>query len=270
MGAVTLITGCSSGIGRATALHMASKGYDVIATMRDPTKSGDSLAAEARASGAELSIMPLDVTDRTSVDACVGEVLRTKAHIDVLVNNAGFVELSVVEKTSEALARDTFETNFFGALWMIQAVLPGMRERRSGTIVNVSSVAGRVAVLGQSMYCASKAALESLSEVLAIEVREFGIRVVIIEPGMFKTEMVLRAARTQVDAQSPYAKTERRLAAIYTNGAPNAADPATVGEAIERAVSAETTTLRHPVGDAGMIASRKALSDEQWIELSAR
>ena len=81
--------------------------------------------------------MPLDVTDRTSIDACVGEVLKTKGHIDVLVNNAGIVELSVVETTSEALARDTFEANFFGALWMMQAVLPGMRERRGGTIVNV-------------------------------------------------------------------------------------------------------------------------------------
>ena len=270
MGDVTLITGCSTGIGRSTALHMARKGYDVIATMRDPKKSGDSLAAEARATGAELRVMPLDVTDRTSVDLCVGEVLRTKGHIDVLVNNAGFVELSVVETTSEALARNTFETNFLGALWMIQAVLPGMRERRSGTIVNVSSVAGRVGVLGQSMYCASKAALESLSEILAIEVREFGIRVAIIEPGPFRTAMVGRAAVSQFDDQSPYARTERRIAAIYADVAATGADPMIAAEAIERAVSADATTLRHPVGDAGMIATRNALSDEQWIELSTR
>ena len=225
MGAVTLITGCSTGIGRATALCMARKGYDVIATMRNPNKTGDSLAAEARATGAELGVMPLDVTDRKSVDECIAEVVRDKGRIDVLVNNAGTVELSVVEKTSEALARDTFETNFFGALWMILAVLPGMRERRSGTIVNVSSVAGRVAVMGQSMYCASKFALESLSEVLAIEVREFGIRIVIIEPAMIKTEIVRRAAVTQVDEHSPYAWTERRLAAIYANAAATGADP---------------------------------------------
>ena len=271
MGAVTLITGCSTGIGRATALNMARKGYDVIATMRDPSKSGDSLAAEARATGAELGIMPLDVTHRASVDACIAEVLRDKGRIDVLVNNAGTVGVSVVETTSEALARGTFETNFFGALWMMQAVLPEMRERRSGTIVNVSSVAGRVAVMGQSMYCASKFALESLSEVLAIEVREFGIRIVIIEPGPFKTEMVGRAAVAQVDDQSPYARTERRLAATYANIAATGGDPATAAEAIERAVSAETATLRHVVGPgaARVIAFRNGLSDEQWIELSA-
>jgi NAD(P)-dependent dehydrogenase (short-subunit alcohol dehydrogenase family) len=249
---------------------MARKGYDFNANKSDPRKSGDALVAEARAAGAELRVMPLDVTDRSSIDACVGEVLKTKGQIDVLVNNAGIVELSVVETTSEALARDTFEANFFGALWMMQEVLPGMRERRAGSIVNVTSVAGRMAVPGQSMYCASKAALESLSEVLAIEVRQFGIRVVIIEPGPFKTDMIDRATRTKLDEHSPYAKTERRLAAIYENVAATGQDPATVGEAIERAVSAETTTLRHPVGDGGMIASRNALSDEQWIELSAR
>src|SRR4026209_267766 len=106
MRAVTLITGCSTGIGRATALHMAHKGYDVIATMRNPKTSGDSLAAEAKASGDELRIMQLAVTDRTSVDECIGAVLTEKGCIDVLVNNAGTAELGVVEKTSGALARD--------------------------------------------------------------------------------------------------------------------------------------------------------------------
>ena len=271
MGAVTLITGCSTGIGRATALHMAREGYDVIATMRNPDKSGDSLAAEAKAAGAELHVMPLDVTDRKSVDACTSEVLRAKGRIDVLVNNAGIGSLSVVEKTSEALARDTFETNFFGALWMMQAVLPGMRERRSGTIVNVTSVAGRFNVAGQSMYCASKFALESLSECLAIEVREFGIRIVIIEPGAFKTEIVARGALTQVDDDSPYATTERRLANRYKGAAANGGDPTILAVALERAVSADTTTLRHAVGiGAEMITARASLSDEQWIDLSSR
>lgn len=125
--------------------------------------------------------------------------------------------------------------------------------------------------MGQSMYCASKFALESLSEVLAIEVREFGIRIVIIEPGMFKTEMVGRAASTQVDDQSPYVRTERRLAAVYANGAATGADPMIAAEAIERAICAETTTLRHAVGigAARTIAVRNGLSDEQWIELSS-
>src|SRR5207237_3332245 len=121
--------------------------------------------------------------DGAAINRCVAEIEKAKGRIDVLVNNAGVGELSTVERSSEELVQATFETNFFGPLRLIQAVLPAMRERKNGTIVNVSSIAGRIAVPGQSMYSASKFALEALSEALAIEVRAFNIRVALIEPG---------------------------------------------------------------------------------------
>jgi NAD(P)-dependent dehydrogenase (short-subunit alcohol dehydrogenase family) len=270
MSKVTLITGTSTGIGRATALHMARSGYDVIATMRDPER-GEALRDAAKDAGGQLAIMKLDVTDGSSIKRCVADVVKEKGRIDVLVNNAGIGELWPVERNSEALARATFETNFFGPLWLIQAVLPGMRERRSGTIVNVSSVAGRIAVMGQAMYSASKFALEALSEALAVEVRAFNIRVAVIEPGIFRTEIVARAAQTKLDPNSPYAAIERRGAAVYAQGVETGGDPQAVAETIERAISTDEPSLRYRVGtDAdAFLSGRSRISDEDWLDFGA-
>src|SRR5205823_2017354 len=131
MSKVTLITGTSTGIGRATALHMARLGYDVIATMRDPTRSGEALRDAAKDAGVQLTVMALDVTDGAAIDRCVAAIEKAKGRIDVLVNNAGVGELWPVERSSEELVRATFETNFFGPLRLIQPLLPGMRERKS-------------------------------------------------------------------------------------------------------------------------------------------
>ena len=147
-----------------------------------------------------------------------------------------------------------------------------MRERQSGTIVNVSSIAGRIAVPGQSMYSASKFALEALSEALAIEVRAFNIRVALIEPGVFRTEMVTRAAQSNLDPDSPYAAIERRQATIYVQGlATTAGDPQTVAETIERAISTDEPKLRYTVGaDAEpFLQGRNRITDEQWVEFGA-
>ena len=269
---VTLITGTSTGIGRATALHMARMGYDVIATMRDPARSGDALWSAAQEAGVQLEVMPLDVTDPAAIDRCVADIQKSNGRIDVLVNNAGVGELWPVERSSEELVRSTFDTNFFGPLRLIQALLPGMRERKSGAIVNVSSIAGRIAVPGQSMYSASKFALEALSEALAIEVRAFNIRVALIEPGVFRTEMVTRAAQSNLDPDSPYAAIERRQATIYVQGlATTAGDPQTVAETIERAISTDEPKLRYTVGaDAEpFLQGRNRITDEQWLEFGA-
>ena len=269
---VTLITGTRTGIGRATALHMAGMGYDVIATMRDPARSGDALWSAAKEAGVQLEVMPLDVTDPAALDRCVAEIQKSKGRIDVLVNNAGVGELCPVERASEAHVRSTLETNFFGPLRLIQALLPGMRERKSGAIVNVSSIAGRIAVPGQSMYSASKFALEALSEALAIEVRAFNIRVALIEPGVFRTEMVTRAAQSNLDPDSPYAAIERRQATIYVQGlATTAGDPQTVAETIERAISTDEPKLRYTVGaDAEpFLQGRNRITDEEWVEFGA-
>ena len=169
-----LITGCSSGFGRATAIELKKRGHEVVATARQPETLAD-LDVDER--------LALDVTDDASVHAAVAAA----GVIDVLVNNAGFSVSGPVELVPMAEAHRIFETNVFGVVRMIQAVLPKMRARQSGLVINVSSVNGKVAPPLSGFYCATKHALEALSEALYYEVGHFGIRTVIIEPGFFKT-----------------------------------------------------------------------------------
>jgi NAD(P)-dependent dehydrogenase (short-subunit alcohol dehydrogenase family) len=271
-GKVTLITGTSTGIGFATALLLAEKGYNVFATMRDPGRGGGALETAAKKAGAKLNIAKLDVDDPASGERCINVVLAKEGRIDVLINNAGIGELGVVEDATDAFAKATFETNFFGPLRLTRAVLPGMRERRSGTIVNVSSVAGIISGMAQSIYCATKHALESISESLALEVREFGIRVAIIEPGIFKTPIIAKAIGAVAGHEtSPYATSERRIAAIYAQGGEVGGEPETVAEAILHAIETDAPKLRYPVGiDAPVfLEGRRKISDEEWVEFGA-
>ena len=266
--AVVLITGTSSGIGLATALQFARSGNKVYATMRNPETGSAALKAAAAAENLKLNIMQLDVTDPASVERAVDNILVEAGRIDVLVNNAGLGPLSVIERTTDAGAHELFETNFFGALRMMRAVLPGMREERSGTIVNVSSVAGKVAGMGSGLYAASKHALEAISESTALETRPFGIRVAIIEPGFFKTAIIDKATSAiHLDDASPYAAAERRISAIYGSANSIGGDPATVAEVIEHAVTTKEPVLRYPVGiDATVfINGRFAGTDEDWL-----
>ena len=272
MALVTLITGCSTGIGFETALLMAQRGYRVYATMRNPDAGAAALQDAAKTAGAELQVWQLDVTDQKSIDRAVGGLLKAEGRIDVLVNNAGIGELGVVENTSDENTRQIFDTNVFGPLRMMRAVLPGMREQRGGTIVNISSVAGRIGAFAQTLYCGSKHALEAISEGLAIEVREHGIRIAIIEPGIFNTPIIGKATGAlNDDVASPYAAIERRIAGIYTAGAAADAHPRGVAEVIERAVSTDSPRLRYPVGvDATVFLDGRArLTDEEWVEFGA-
>jgi NAD(P)-dependent dehydrogenase (short-subunit alcohol dehydrogenase family) len=267
---VTLITGTSTGIGFETALQFARKGYRVHATMRNPERGAQALQDAAKAEGLELAIGQLDVDDPASVERAVAGVLDQEGRIDVLVNNAGIGTLVAVERGTEEDARATFETNFFGPLRLIRAVLPGMRERGSGTIVNVSSAAGRVAGAGFGMYAASKHALEALSEVLATETVRFGIRVAVIEPGFIGTPILNKANDSiEDDPGSPYADLDRRLRMLYAGALQNNTSPRVVAETIERAVSTDDPKLRYPVGDdaKAYIAGRRAMSDEAFIAL---
>ncbi len=272
MAVVTLITGTSTGIGFETALHMAQSGYRVYATMRNPDAGAAALRDAAKSAGAELEIAQLDVTDAASTERCVSGILKTEGRIDVLVNNAGIGELRVLEETTDAFAHEIFETNVFGPLRLMRAVLPGMREGRSGSIVNVSSVAGRIGAFGQTLYCGTKHALEAITEGMAIEVRQFGIRVALIEPGIFNTPILDKAMGTLgTDPSAPYAATERRIAGIYAAGKAADAHPRAVAEVIERAVSTDNPKLRYPVGvDATVFLDGRArLSDEEWLEFGA-
>lgn len=266
---VTIITGTSTGIGFETALQLARAGHEVYATMRSPERGSAALLAAARAEDLSLAVLQLDVDDNRSVESAVAEVLAKAKQIDVLVNNAGIGDLCVLEQTTDEMAHAMFETNFFGALRMIRAVLPAMRERRNGTIVNVSSVAGRVASMGSALYAASKHALEAASESLALEVKPFGVRVAIIEPGFFNTPIIGKATSTiAFDETSPYVITERRIHAIYSSASVIGGNPRVVAEAIEHAIATDDPKMRYLVGvDAQVFADgRENVTDENWLE----
>ena len=269
---VTLITGTSTGIGLTTALHFASRGHRVYASMRNLARS-NALRDEAAARSLTLEVLELDVNDERSVDRAVKEVLAREGQIDVLVNNAGIGTLGTIEMTSDAEAKAIFETNFFGALRTIRAVLPSMRSRRSGTIVNVSSISGRVGAPGVSVYPASKFALEAASEALANEVYSLGIRVAIVEPGFILTPILGKALDSlPPNPESPYADVERRTSMIFGQARQTASDPRLVAEAIEHAVITKEPKLRYLVGaDAKAFAAGRArMSDEEWIALGRR
>jgi NAD(P)-dependent dehydrogenase (short-subunit alcohol dehydrogenase family) len=268
--AVVLITGCSSGFGLATALAFARRGDRVWATMRNLADSGD-LSAAAEAEHREIATLPLDVTDGAAVESAVGHVLEAEGHIDVLVNNAGVAHMGAVEALGIEDARHVFETNVFGQVRMIQAVLPRMRERGEGVIVNVSSMAGRLpGTPANWAYAASKHAAGSLSDSLAEEVRQFGIRVVCIEPGFYATS-VTRKGRPLPPA-SPYRDLEHHVAHWLHANVVSGGDPAEVSEAIVAAASDASSPVHVPVG-AGAFAAIQAASsmtEEQWAAVSRK
>jgi NAD(P)-dependent dehydrogenase (short-subunit alcohol dehydrogenase family) len=266
--AVVLITGCSSGFGKLAALHFARKGDYVFASMRDTSK-GSELTEAAEAEGLHLQVVQLDVTDEQSVANAVQAVIDEGGRIDVLVNNAGIGAHGPIEETDDDQFREIFETNFFGAMRTIRHVTPLMRQQGSGTIVNVSSLSGRVPSPFTGVYSASKFALEAASESLYYELHPFGVRVLLIEPGGFETniEAGRRMARRFTEG-SPYLALDRRFNDSLQKlpAAAVRADPQIVADVIYDAVYDEKPKLRYLVGqDAEMIGGlKKQLDDEQF------
>lgn len=259
-----LITGCSSGIGFATALELARAGHRVIATMRNPDGTPQ-LAATADAEGLRLDVRALDVDSDESVRACIGSI---EEPVDVLVNNAGIeVHGSVEELPMESIIA-VMNTNYFGTVRCIQAVLPGMRARRSGCIINISSVAGRIANAPLGAYCASKHAVEAISEALAGEVKPFGIRVAIVEPGIQNTRMA-RDIRAAGESSYPHS---RRFAGLFRAALANPVPPEVTSGVIRNIIESGTWQLRHLSGPdaAPFVAWRGSMTDEQWIDWSAQ
>jgi NAD(P)-dependent dehydrogenase (short-subunit alcohol dehydrogenase family) len=262
-GKTVLITGTSSGIGRAAAELLAAKGYRVLATMRAPEK-GDDLGASAKANGWDLTIVPLDVRDDSSVQSA----LKQAGDIDVLVNNAGFEVWGPLEEMTVEDLKDQFETNVYGPFRLITAVLPGMRNRGSGVLVNVSSVAGRVSAPLNGIYSASKFALEALSETLKYETGHFGIRVHIIEPGGVETPFSSkrRLVGAAAGKESPYAEmvTQWEAAAARLNPT-GPTKPQAVAEIILDAIE-NGDKVRYPATpDADFVfTARKAMDDAQF------
>ena len=266
----TVVTGANSGIGRATAIHLAQQGHTVFGTVRSVDKAAKLQAMSAEA-GVEITLVELDVADDESV--CVGfeHIFEaTDGQVDVLVNNAGVGGNAVAEDCPSSTYLDVMNVNLCGAVRCLQQVLPGMRARRSGAIVNITSVAGRVAAIGQSPYVASKWAFEGLSEGLAQELAPFGIRVAIIEPGVTKSAIFAK----NIDAPNQtgaYDAAYRRMSQFYAAGMSHSTDPFEVAKVINEAITTDSPKLRYTVswGAGEIISGRAGMSDAEWVALGA-
>ena len=260
-----LITGCSSGIGRATAERLAGAGWKVYATARRPETIADLAERGCRT-------LALDVTDDASMQAAVKTVEVDEGAVGVLVNNAGYGQEGAIEQVPIDEVRRQFETNVFGLLGLTQLVLPGMRRQRWGKVVNVSSMGGRVTLPGGGIYHASKYAVEALSDALRFEVKGFGIDVVVIEPGLIRTQFEEAAIATleqSSDGDHPYAAYHeafaRQLRESYNGPLAKLAStgPDTVARAIERAIGSRHPRTRYVITPAAkaLVQLRKVLPD---------
>ena len=263
MDKVAIVTGSSSGIGFETALALAREGYHTYATMRD-TKKGDKILDIAKKENLQIRVIELDVNKEDTIKKAVEVITGEKKRIDVLVNNAGYFLVGCLEDLTISDLKDQFETNFFGVIRTIQAVLPTMRSQKSGTIVNVSSVAGRIGFPVTPGYISTKFALEGLSESMRYELFPFGIKTIIIEPGVIKTNLFATLKKT-TKQDSPYKdmteKVMNGLLMMSEMGTP----PQEVAKTIVKAVSSESPLPRYPVGN-DAIMFLEAKKDKTDIE----
>jgi NAD(P)-dependent dehydrogenase (short-subunit alcohol dehydrogenase family) len=242
---VWFITGCSTGFGRELAVILLKRGYRVVATARDKAKIADIVAGHEK-NGIALA---LDVDKQNQIDAAVKAAEARFGRVDVLVNNAGYGYLSAIEEGDDADVRAMFETNFFGLAAMTRTVLPIMRAQKSGAIVNISSIGGFIGFPGSGYYAATKFAVEGLSEALSAEGAPLGIKVIIVEPGPFRTDWAGRSLKTPKKLIDDYAETahaRRRL--IQGRNGSQPGDPVRASEAIIAAVEQEHPPLRLPLG----------------------
>ena len=267
-----LITGCSTGIGRATAQYLAERGQTVYATARRPESIED-------LEGHGCRLLQLDVTDEDSMQRAVAQVVEREGAVGALVNNAGYSLSGAVESVSMDEVRRQFETNVLGLIRMCQLVLPGMREQRHGRIVNVSSMGGKLTFPGGGIYHATKHAVEGLSDVLRFEVRGFGVEVVIVEPGLIKTEFgnaAVGALGRATENDGPYAEFNNAVAATTAGAyegpaARMAAPPEAVARAIHRAITKRRPKPRYVItaGARVMLGVHAVLPDRGWDAVMA-
>jgi len=244
---VAFITGCSTGIGFETALLLAREGYRVFATMRDLKKANPLKEA---AKGLDLEILPLDVDKPASVKSAVTAAVKKAGRIDVLVNNAGWGAFGALEEFSDGEIRAQYETNLFGLVRVTRQVLPVMRGQKSGRILNIGSLAGRMTFAGIGLYCSSKYAVEALTESLRLELRPFNIKVAVIEPGTIRTPFKAnrRKARLFQEGRSAYQKTLERILYFGNHPSSSAPGPEKVAVAVLKALRARRMAVRYPVG----------------------
>jgi NAD(P)-dependent dehydrogenase (short-subunit alcohol dehydrogenase family) len=266
---VAVVTGSSSGIGLAASLALAKNGYRTYATMRNLAKQ-DSIQSVAEKEHLPVRTVQLDVTDENSVKNAIQSILSESGRIDLLVNNAGYGMTGAFEDIGMDEIKSLYETNVFGVIRVTQAVLPIMRKQGSGRIINISSGAGRIGYPGGSAYVSSKFALEGLSESMAFEVEQFGIKTVLVEPGFIRTnfaENIVTAKKAQ-DPNSPYSQTmmQMKSSSHRRRMIENAPDADLVASVIVEAATAKEPDLRYLAGKdvQQMVAAKKSMSDEEF------
>jgi NAD(P)-dependent dehydrogenase (short-subunit alcohol dehydrogenase family) len=278
---IALVTGSSSGIGFETALLLARNGIYTYATMRNLSKSEEILAC-TRNDNLQLETLRLDVTDEGSISEAIDMIIDKKDRIDILVNNAGYSLLGPLELLHLDEIKEEFETNFFGIIRLIQCVLPIMRKQRYGKIINISSLAGRIGFPLSSAYGSSKFALEGLTESLGYEVQNFGIHVILIEPGVIKTNLVNnmklgneimrlqdRDDNKIIDGDSPYSEIINKRISAFKPRYEKGSSPKIVAEKVLEAAISDNPKARYLVGGDAlkMIERRNNATDEEFGRL---
>ncbi len=253
---VAIVTGSSSGIGLETALALAREGYYTYATMRD-TKKGNQIKEIVNKENLKLEVVGMDVDKDETVQNAINKIIKEKSRIDVLVNNAGYVLFGCLEDLSMYDLKAQFETNFFGVVRTLQTVIPIMRKQKSGTIVNISSVAGRIGFPVSPAYISSKFALEGLSESMRYELSPFGINTIIIEPGVIKTNF-MSSMKKSVKPDSAYKDITNKVIMGISMMAEMGTPPQEVARTIIKAIKSENPLPRYTVGnDAAMFLEAK-------------
>ena len=261
-----IITGTSKGIGLETALSFGRAGYKVYATMRNP-KSAIAFKQQIEKESLPIVISAMDVNSDESVERCIGEILKENKSIDVLVNNAGIEKHGSIEEMDLSVFKEVMETNYFGAIRCIKAVLPQMRKNKKGCIINIASVAGHISNSPLGPYAASKFALEAISEALAQELKPFNIRVGIVEPGIIDTQM---AWDIKKGGKSIYPHSNR-FGGLFAASLKNPTQAKLVADKILEIAESDSWQLRYPVGPDAIpfLDWRKSMTDEEWVDWNA-
>jgi len=263
---IALVTGCSSGIGFETALELSRANYFTYATMRNTSKAGK-IQEIAKKDNLKLQVIELDVDKEESIKSAVKKIQEQKGRIDVLVNNAGYGLFGCLEDVSMDELKAQFETNFFGVVRLIQEIAPSMRKQGSGIIVNVSSLAGRIGFPGTPAYISSKFALEGLSECMRYELSPFGIKTIIIEPGVIKTNFFSAMKVSEGKQDSPYKEITEKVMNGVKMMSEMGTPPDEVAKTIIKAIQTEEPLPRYIVGsDASMFLEAKKMKTDIEFE----
>ena len=267
---VAIVTGSSTGIGYETSLILARNGFLTYATMRNLNKSEDMKLTVAK-ENLPIKIKQLDVTDDVSVTNAIQAISTEVGRIDVLVNNAGYGLNGAFEDLAMDEIKAQYETNVFGLVRTTQAVLPIMRRQKSGTIVNISSGAGRFGFPGSSAYVSTKFAVEGLSESMSYELEPFGIKVVIVEPGVIRTNFVdgMVVAKKSQDPNSPYSQITQKIATGFEEMMKNASSPDLVAKVVLDAITDENPSLRYLAGSdvETWLGGKRKIADEEFLKV---